>query len=213
MRISKVTRLSVTNKVTRHRAYKAAKNGSLSHARQLVSELLPDVSFVKNMKGFVCPVLKASGNRIPLAFAEHLALHSRLKIYPNIQLENEKHGTSMIERIFYQPQYAGRVIPGNYVIVDDIYTSGRTLIALKRHIENQGGNVIAAFTIGSSHGLSFEPDKYLLRTLLSRFVDLNKMINPELLANPQVLYLLRFESLSRIEEILQQHLIKTLNLH
>lgn len=207
-----VTRLSVTNKVTGHHAYKAAKNGSLCHARQLISDILPDISAFKNMKGFVCPVLKASGNRIPLAFAEHMAQYSRLEVYSNILLEHEKHGTSMIERILYEPKYSGQVIPGNYIIVDDVYTSGRTLLALKRHIENHGGNVIAAFTIGSSRALSFEPDKYLLRTLLNHFPGITKMVNPELLTNPQILYLLRFESLSRIQEILHQRLIELFEL-
>jgi hypothetical protein len=65
-------------------------------------------------------------------------------------------------------------------------------MALKRYIEANGGNVIAVYVIGSSAGLSFEPDKYLLKTLLHRFPEVRKMIDVELLTNPQVLYLLRY---------------------
>lgn len=211
MKIPKITRLSITPKLTKHKLYKSAKTGSINDARALVSDIVSDTTPFSKMKGFVCPVIKASGNKIPLALAELMAQNSRLELWPDIILKHEKHGSSMAERLFYEPEYSGHVLPGNYVIVDDVFTSGRTMIALKRFIEKSGGNVIAAFAIGSSSALSFEPEKYLLKTLLHQFPDITKMIDINLLTNPQLMYLLKLNNPYQVNAIHNYKLLENYN--
>jgi hypothetical protein len=211
MKISKVTRISLTSKLKQHPLYKSAKNGSMSDAQILVSDIVPDSTVFSRLRGFVCPVVKSFGNKIPYALAYYLEQHSNLILWPYVELEHEKHGSSMAERILYKPCYSGPVMPGNYILVDDVFTSGKTLMGLKRYIEANGGNVIAVYVIGSSAGLSFEPDKYLLKTLLHRFPEVRKMIDVELLTNPQVLYLLRYTDIRKFIEIQNCKLLESYN--
>jgi hypothetical protein len=87
MKISKVTRLSLTSKLKQHPLYKSAKNGSMSDAQILVSDIVPDSTVFSRLRGFVCPVRKASGNKIPYALADYLEQHSNLILWPYVELD------------------------------------------------------------------------------------------------------------------------------
>jgi len=162
------------------------------------------------MRGFVCPVMKASGNRIPLALAELFSRNAELELCTSVILEHFPHSNAMIGRLHYNPCFSGPVIPGNYVIVDDVYTSGSTLIALKKHIESKGGKVIAAYTLGSSKSLAFEPNRLMMKILLSRFPGIDRYYEPQLLTAPQVIYMLRFRSLQAIHDRFYSHCLESL---
>ncbi len=179
----------------RHRCYKSAKRGSLSKARILVSELLSNLNQFAFPGTHVAPVYKSSGNKIALALAEKLAQDSSLILDTDILLNHSVHGPTMIDRIYYSPEYSGIVKPVNYVICDDVYTSGQTLIAMKNYIESRGGNVIRIVTIGSSASTLIEPPKRSLQILESRFPGIWNYFDIESLTAPQIVYLLRFHSL------------------
>jgi len=200
MKIAYVTRLSTASKMLKHPAYKSAKCGNPSDASILVSDILPERKQFRNLKGFVCPVLKPAGNSIPLALAEIMAYNSGLLLCSSIYLQHTPHGSSMIERLYYRPNFSGKVLPGNYIIVDDVYTTGQTLKSLKDYIECNGGNVTSAYCIGSGPSLEFEPSRILLRTLASKFPDISDYFSINTLTAPQVHYLLRFTSLNKVFE-------------
>lgn len=49
----------------------------------------------KNLTGYVCPVLKPIGNRIPLALSEYMAMHSKLILEDAIYLQHTPHGSTI----------------------------------------------------------------------------------------------------------------------
>jgi len=200
MKITHVTRLSAASKMLKHPAYKTAKCGNYDDARVLVSDILPVRNQFRNLKGIVCPVLKPVGNSIPLALAEFMAYNSGLMLCSSIYLQHTSHGSSMIERLYYHPNFSGKVVPGNYIIVDDVYTTGQTLKSLKDYIESNGGNVISAYCIGSGPSLEFEPSRLLLQMLACKFPNISEYFDLKTLTAPQVHYLLRFNSLSKLFE-------------
>ena len=78
MKLTHIKRISTTTRMKYHRNYCEAKNGNLIAAQKLVSDIIPDPMIFKNLTGYVCPVIKPKGNRIPLALAEYMAFHSKL---------------------------------------------------------------------------------------------------------------------------------------
>jgi hypothetical protein len=186
--------------MTSHPAYRPAKSGSLPDARKLVYDILPKPYRFTHLKGFVCPVLKPSGNKIPLALAEIFSQNADLELCTSVLLKHSAHSNAMIGRLHYHPEFSGEIQPGNYVIVDDVYTSGVTLISLKLHIESQGGVVTTAFTLGSSKSTNFKPNKLMLKILISRFPDIHRYFDLDLLTAPQIVYMLRFPSLQAVHD-------------
>lgn len=201
MKLTHIKRISTTTRMKYNRNYCEAKNGNLVAAQKLVSDIIPDPMIFKNLTGYVCPVLKPKGNRIPLALAEYMANHSKLILEDAVYLQHTPHGSTMCERLYYNPTYSGRIKPENYIIVDDVYTSGQTLKSMKKYIESSGGNVIAAWCIGSGPSLEFEPDRFLIKLLISKFPDISSYFEIETLTAPQVHYLLRLSSLNRLWKI------------
>jgi hypothetical protein len=118
MKISRITRLSSAQRMIRHPAYALAKAGNMNSARRLVADLLHHVRF-KESEGYICPVVSQHGNRIPLTLAEYMAERTNLTPVNDIYLIPSHHGRSMAERLYYQPEFCGRVKPGRYIIVDD----------------------------------------------------------------------------------------------
>jgi hypothetical protein len=198
MKLTHIKRISTTSRMKYHRNYCEAKNGNLVAAQKLISDIIPDPMIFKNLTGYVCPVLKPKGNRIPLALAEYMAIHSKLILEDAIYLQHTPHGSTMCERLYYNPSYSGQITPEIYFIVDVVYTSGQTLKSLKKYIESAGGNVIAAWCIGSGPSLEFEPDRFLIKLLISKFPDISSYFEIETLTAPQVHYLLRLSSLNRL---------------
>ena len=200
MNLRRITRLSSARRLTSHPSYRAAKAGSLQDARQLLADIIPDPDRFAHLSGYVCPVLKATGNRIPLALAEFMCHHSGLHLYDAILLKPCVHGSAMIERLYYRPEFSGPVSPGSYIIVDDVYTSGSTVNSLMRFIESRGGVVKGAYVIGSSKSTLLSPRSEQVCSLLSRFPGVERYFDLEDLTDPQIRYMLRFGSLGSINE-------------
>jgi hypothetical protein len=205
MKISRITRLSSAQRMIKHPAYALAKTGDMNSARRLVADLLHHVRF-KDADGYICPVVSQIGNRIPLAMADYISERTSLTPVNDIYLIPSHHGTSMTERLCYQPEFCGQVRPGKYIIVDDCYTTGSTLIHLKNYIECWGGDIRTALTIGSSFSTLFEPSTLMLRLLQAKFPDVSEYFDLSYLTVPHITYLMRFQSLNRFHSLHYQHL-------
>ena len=153
------------------------------------------------LNGYVCPVMKARGNQIPLALAQYMSSNSNLTLCDSVILQHSPHGSSMVERLYYKPHFSGKVIPGNYIIVDDVYTTGQTLKSLKTYLESRGAIVTGAWCLGSGPTTQFEPNRLLLRMLLAKFPAISNYFDIASLTVPQVQYLLRLSSISRLWQI------------
>ena len=200
MKLTHIKRISTTTRMKNHRGYSEAKNGNLDAARKLVSDIIPDPTLFKNLTGYVCPVIKPKGNRIPLALAEYMGIHSNLVLEDAVYLQHTPHGSSMCERLYYHPSFSGQVKPANYIIVDDVYTTGQTLKSLKNYIESRGGNVIAAWCIGSGPSLELS-SRFHIKLLTAKFPDISTYFEIGTLTAPQVHYLLRLSSIHRLWKI------------
>ena len=198
MKLTHVNRISSTSKLTHHPLYKAAKNGNLCIARELIARIILDKTRFSNLSGYVCPVLKQTGNQIPLALAEMMVLNSNMVLYDSVFLQHFPHGSSMTERLYYQPIFSGNIKPGNYILADDVYTTGKTLKALKNYIESNGGNVIGAWCIGSGPSVEFEPKRILLQLVTAKFPNISRYFDINELTSPQIHYLLRLSSLNKL---------------
>jgi hypothetical protein len=184
--------------------YPDAKKGNLHAARELIHRLQPDPRLFHKLQGFVCPVIKPSGNRIPLALAEYMSFNSGLILIDSILLQHAPHGSSMTERLCYHPRFFGSVPAGNYILVDDVYTTGQTLKSLKTWIESNGGNVTGVWCLGSGPSLLFEPSRIMVKTLTARFPDIGEYFDIVDLTVPQIQYLLRLSSINRLFKIREQ---------
>jgi hypoxanthine-guanine phosphoribosyltransferase len=201
MRIHQIRRLSSTSYMKRHKSYSQAKTGDIEAARKLISDIIHLPVKLNNKIDFVCPVMKPSGNRIPVAFAELLTSNFNRIHCNTVFLQNKRHGSSMVERLYYQPTFSGFVKPGNYMIVDDVYTTGQTLKYLKNYIESSGGNVYAAWCIGSGPSLQFEPARLQIKILLAKFPELTDYFDVSKLTVPQVNYHMRLSSINHLRKI------------
>jgi len=201
MRIDNIRRISTILKMKSRPAYHLAKSGNFESAQFLVIQTVPDSSVFKNLNGFVLPVQKPKGNQIPLALAQHMATHSKLTLCDSVFLQHTVHGSSMVERLYYHPHFSGLVKPGNYIIVDDVYTTGQTLKSLKNYLESKGANVTGAWCLGSAATTMFEPNRLLLKLLLAKFPSISNYFEINSLTVPQIQYLLRLSSINRLWQI------------
>lgn len=151
-----------------------AKTGDIAAAQCLVNQTIPDSSVFQNLKGFVLPVMKPTGNQLPLAIAQFMVSHSNLILCDSVYLQPASHGSAMVERLYYKPFFSGLVKPGNYIIVDDVYTTGQTLKSLKRFLELNKANVTSAWCLGSAATTEFEPNRLLVKMLVSKFPSISK---------------------------------------
>jgi len=201
MKIERIHRISTVVKMKNHWAYNKAKSGDLDAAQRLVNQTVPDHSVFQNLTGFVCPVMKPQGNQIPLALAQHMTFKSKLTLCDSVFLQPASHGSSMVERLYYKPFFSGIVIPGNYIIVDDVYTTGQTLKSLKRFLESKGATVTGAWCLGSAATTQFEPNRLLIKMLVNKFPTISNYFDIDSLTVPQIEYLLRVSSINRLWEI------------
>lgn len=201
MKIEHIRRISTVLKMKSHPAYHLAKSGDIAAAQHLVNQTVPNHLIFQNLTGFVCPVMKVKGNQIPLALAQFMTFNSKLTLCDSVILRHTPHGSSMAERLYYQPQFSGHVKPGNYIIVDDVYTTGQTLKTLKNFLESKGANVNGAWCIGSAATTLFEPNRLLLKMLLNRFPSISRFFDINSLTVPQIQYLLRLSSINKLWQI------------
>ena len=201
MRIEYIKRISTVLKMKSHSAYHLAKSGDFESAQFLVTQTVPDCSVFKNLNGFVLPVMKPKGNQIPLALAQYMTSHSDLTLCDSVYLQPAVHGSAMVERLYYQPHFSGLVKPGNYIIVDDVYTTGQTLKSLKNYLESKGANVTGAWCLGSAATTMFEPNRLLLKMLVAKFPSISNYFDINGLTVPQIQCLLRLSSINRLWQL------------
>jgi hypothetical protein len=157
----------------RHTEYTAAKTGGDDHAAINVVERVTKDHKIEairktldpNKPIYIVPVINVEGkalNRLPVAHAYKLAdklgghvVSSIVKTQgtPNT---NEKADARLTKHIGYDG-----TIPdpnGQYIIADDNYTSGRTVMALFEHLRAQGADVKGITTLASSrYGYGIKP--------------------------------------------------------
>ena len=208
MRIENIRRISTVLKMKNHPVYSLAKSGDLEAAQFLVNQTIPDSSAFKNLTGFICPVQKHSGNAIPMALAKFMTFNSKLTLCDSVFLQHTTHGSSMVERLYYHPHFSGTVKPGNYIIVDDVYTTGQTFKYLKKYLESRGANVTGAWCLGAGPSTQFEPNRLLVRILLAKFPSISNYFDIDCLTVPQIHYLLRLSSLNRLWEFHSDNQLK-----
>jgi hypothetical protein len=201
MKIERIHRISTVVKMKNHWAYHQAKSGDLDAAQRLVIQTVPVSEIFQNLTGFVCPVMKPKGNQIPLALAQYMTYNSKLTLCDSVFLQPTSHGSSMVERLYYKPFFSGIVIPGNYIIVDDVYTTGQTLKSLKRFLEAKGATVTGAWCLGSAATTQFEPNRLLVKMLINKFPTMSNYFDIDSLTVPQIEYLLRLSSINRLWEL------------
>ncbi len=201
MKIESVHRISSVLKMKNHPSYYLAKSGDFEAAQDLVKQVIPNNSLFQNLTGFVLPVMKPKGNQIPLALAHQMTYNSKLTLCDSVFLQHTTHGSSMVERLYYHPHFSGQFKPGNYVIVDDVYTTGQTLKSLKTFLESRGANVTSAWCLGSAATTQFEPNRLMLKILLAKFPSISNYFDIDSLTVPQIQYLLRLSSINRLWQI------------
>jgi hypothetical protein len=143
----------------RHPQYAAAKAGDADAAhdviRSVVNRAKADALAKKHPKAIIVAVHaeEMSGrNKLPLALAHYFEDEHGLEADSEIVQDNKaKHtGATAAERILRVPTFSGPVQSGReYIICDDVATSGSTLAGLRHHIESNGGKVVAATVLGA----------------------------------------------------------------
>ena len=201
MRIENIRRISTVLKMKNNSNYHLAKSGDFESAQRLVNQTVTDCSVFKHLSGIVCPVQKPKGNAIPTALALLMSANSKLILSDSVYLQYTSHGSSMVERLYYHPNYSGIVKPCDYIIVDDVYTTGQTLKYLKKYLESRGANVTAAYCLGAGPSTQFEPSRLLVKMLLAKFPSISNYFDIDCLTVPQIQYLLRLSSINRLWEI------------
>lgn len=146
---------------TKNAIYRAAKSGDVEAAHQVVANLIdpaklaqlgaqyPDATVVS-----VHADEAAGKNKLPQAYAEAIGDIAGLKVDDQIvQTNRTLHtGADQKQRLLAAAKFDGSVEPGrNYIVADDVVTSGATLAQLKQYIEARGGKVVAATTLASAN--------------------------------------------------------------
>ena len=225
--IPNVTALGNCGKLVHNPHYTKAKQGCIKSAVRLVSMLFSNQHKVKvreligNFSDvFIAPVygVEASGiNKIPVAFANAIAQVCNSMVDTDVYLENKPNHTNAttINRFLSMPIFSGNVaVNHNYVLVDDVSTSGSSLKAMKNYIESQGGNVIACIVLGlGRHGNKLEPSMDELNELTCQLNinELNSLLNETgrkniySLTAIELRFLKQFSSVNAIREKLTSH--------
>ncbi len=173
------------------RLHREAKAGSLAAALAFVDRLLPDAPTSESEKvrvrkikdlaadhptAVLVPVVameRTGHNMLPFAYAQRIGEITGLKLARGVKqsVKANHTGASGLERLVRRAEFVGDVTPGReYVMVDDHVTQGGTLAALRRHVADRGGKVVAATTLTTSRGSSIlSPRDSTLEKLAAKF--------------------------------------------
>lgn len=114
---------------------------------------------------------KWSVNALPIAYAKILAGYYRefssspATVVDNIvKVGSPNTGLGHSLRFGNRIIYDGNIPGGNlqYILIDDTYTFGRTLLSLMEHIVRQGGDVVLISTLASRYTHRIRPDDGLI---------------------------------------------------
>ena len=207
----------------RHPGFTAAKAGDPIAALSLVRDLTRQERITRlghdHPNAIIVPVLaleRTGVNMLPLSFAKFIGSLAGLHVETEIVQLNKTHHTDSdaMHRLLHRPQFSGIVIPGqDYIVVDDVITSGSTVQALRLFIESHGGRVVAfsalagSFSIVTGSSLEIALTQETLHAIDTKF-GLNAFAaflrqagvaqSPEDLTNCQARYLLSFGTLDAI---------------
>jgi len=161
--IPKITQLTTIARMKSHPDYIAAKSGDITAAYRFMRGLLGN-SQQKKIKalGRLYPDAILTGvyaeestgkNKIPHALVSAVSEFTGIKDdYNIVQVNRTWHtGNNMAYRLAYRPKFMGTVLAGrDYIIADDVVTSGATLGELRCYIENMGGKVVHMIVVAAA---------------------------------------------------------------
>jgi hypothetical protein len=210
--------------LTNHPDYAKAKAGDTKSAAKVVADVVKPEKIRQIVEGnktaMIVPVLakESSGNnKLPLAYAALVAIEGGNRVSKIIQTNKTYHtGSNAMHRLMNNPTFSGNVVNGrDYVIIEDVITSGSTVRALKDYIENKGGRVTLVTSLATakySSKLAISQDTISkikekfntksLNTLLSQYGIADKYTD---LTNSQGRYLLSFSTIDSIRDSINDY--------
>ena len=159
----KVTQLTSIARMKSHPDYMAAKSGDITAAYNLIRDLLCRSQLKKIQalgRQYPNAILtgvyaeEATGkNKIPhalvCAIGELTGIQDDFSIVQNNRARHT--GKDMAFRLAYRPKFTGTVQTGrDYIIADDVVTSGATLGELRYYIESRGGKVVHMVVVAAA---------------------------------------------------------------
>ncbi|MCL2321825.1 MAG: hypothetical protein FWC47_06940 [Oscillospiraceae bacterium] len=159
-----VMQLTTITKMKKHPDYKNAKSGDVSSSYRLVRDLLSGKNQIQKInyiaENFQNAILlgvyaseQMGKNKIPHALVAIIGEMTGLETEARIVQSNEvgHTGSDAIHRLAYRAKFTGDVKQGrNYILTDDVITSGSTLSELRCYIEDNGGRVVLFLTAGAA---------------------------------------------------------------
>jgi len=159
----KVTQLTSIARMKSHPDYIAAKSGDITAAYNFIRDLLGKSQLKKiqaigrqHPNAILTGVYaeEAAGiNKIPhalvCAISELTGIQDDFSIVQNNRACHT--GKDIVFRLAYRPKFTGTVQAGcDYIIADDVVTSGATLGELRYFIENRGGKVVHMVVVAAA---------------------------------------------------------------
>jgi len=203
--------------------YQPAKAGDNFAAARLAEALMPPGVIARIKARANNPIIvavhaeEASGrNKIPQGMAEVIADRGGWQADTEIiQANRAGHtGATAMKRLMVEAAFSGPVEAGrDYVLVDDMLTSGATVNALRNYIQQQGGRPVMVLAMAASaspqtgHGavMRVRPTTHALLAKKFDIPTLNNLLsqhgiaaNVNALTNSQARYLANFKDVDRL---------------
>jgi hypothetical protein len=218
MQVENINHTSISNLV-KTKDYEKAKSGDIISAYEIVnkivkSERLSSISNYPNAK--LIPVIsneRTGRNMLPLAYAQKIHEIYGNEIETDIVQSNRSYhtGASPAARLLRPVYFDGKINPGQeYILIDDVSTSGATLKALEIFVEENGGKVVLSTNLAQGR---FGPNQIISKDLLNKLNDkfgkekLNTFVqdygiarNTEELTKGQAARIYKFKSLNSIRD-------------
>ena len=209
--------------------YRAKQSGDLESsillaARQIDPEKALEIKR-KCGDAIIVPVIaeeKDGKNMIPLLCAKRIAQIAGLSVCQDIIQANKVFhtGASLISRLVNVPVFEGKVESGRqYVLIDDVVTSGSTFSNLAYHISKNGGDVAMVTALSENvHKFFGHAGRLAMQSKTLRIIEKKIGINqinellceqgiaPSIkhLSNGQGIYISLFKSIDRIREAITE---------
>lgn len=189
-----------------HSDYRAAKDGSIEAAVNVIADIVPDSLLAEvadrfDGMSFVAVHAQEAGgvNKLPVALATRLAIAADGNVDQDIvQAGRTYHtGAGPMERLIAPVSFDGAVVVGRrYVLVDDVSVMGSTLAGLADHIIAGGGEVAGVVTLANASRVDhIAATKQQAREIERRFGDVVRsefQSEPAALTGAEAAYLLNF---------------------